>query len=126
MKKNNVFIVLVISLVVIFRVLFDFINQIEIHYEEAQYWVWSQNLSLSYLSKGPFIASAISISNFIFGQTYAGLKLFSYLALVGCIIFLSLASERLSKDRNTFTYGLLASGLSPAFFIIVCVATTDI
>lgn len=126
MKKNNVFIVLVISSVVIFRVLFDVINQIEIHYEEAQYWVWSQNLSLSYLSKGPFIASAISISNIIFGQTYAGLKLFSYLALVGCIIFLSLASEKLSKDRNTFIYGLLASGLSPAIFILGGVATTDI
>ena len=126
MKKNNVFIVLAISLVVIFRILFDVINQIEVHYEEAQYWVWSQNLSLSYLSKGPFIASAISISNIFFGQTYLGLKLFSYLALVGCIIFLSLASEKLSKDRNIFTSGLLASALSPAIFILGGVSTTDI
>ena len=83
MTKNNVLIILIISLVVIFRVFFDVINEIETHYEEAQYWVWSQNPSLSYLSKGPLIANAISVSNFIFGQTYLGLKFFSYLALIG-------------------------------------------
>ena len=44
----------------ILRILFDVINGIGIHYEEAQYWVWSQNPSLSYLTKGPFIANAIA------------------------------------------------------------------
>ena len=102
MIKNNVLIVLVISSVVFLRVLFDAINQIEIHYEEAQYWVWSQNLSLSYLSKGPFIASAISVSNIIFGQTYLGLKFFPYLAFIGSLIFLTLTSKRLTKDKSNF------------------------
>ena len=126
MIKNNVLIVLVISSVVFLRVLFDAINQIEIHYEEAQYWVWSQNLSLSYLSKGPFIASAISVSNIIFGQTYLGLKFFPYLAFIGSLIFLTLTSKRLTKDESNFTTGLLISAFSPALFILGGVASTDI
>ena len=126
MTKNNVLIILIISLVVIFRVFFDVINEIETHYEEAQYWVWSQNPSLSYLSKGPLIANAISVSNFIFGQTYLGLKFFSYLALIGSIFFLSLGSKQLSKNKNYFTTGLLISALSPALFLLGGVASTDI
>ena len=126
MIKNNVLIVLVISSVVFLRVLFDGINQIETHYEEAQYWVWSQNLSLSYLSKGPFIASAIKVSNIIFGQTYLGLKFFSYLAFIGSLIFLTLTSKKLTKDENNFSTGLLISAFSPALFILGGVASTDI
>ena len=126
MTKNNALIILVISLVVIFRVFFDVINEIETHYEEAQYWVWSQNPSLSYLFKGPLIANAISVSNFIFGQTYLGLKFFSYLALIGSIFFLSLGSKQLSKNKNYFTTGLLISALSPALFLLGGVASTDI
>ena len=54
-KSNPLFAFIFLCLILSARLLFDFINAIEIHYDEAQYWVWSQNLSLSYLSKGPLV-----------------------------------------------------------------------
>ena len=65
---KNLFFIIFSALIL--RILFDVINSMGIHYEEAQYWVWSQNPSLSYLTKGPFIANAIAISEWIFGYGY--------------------------------------------------------
>ena len=65
---------LILISIIFVRILFDIINQIEIHFDEAQYWVWSQNLSLSYLSKGPLVPTLIAISNAVFGKSYLGCK----------------------------------------------------
>ena len=81
-KSNSLFAFCFLCLILSARLLFDLINAIEIHFDEAQYWVWSQNLSLSYLSKGPLVPSMIAFSNQIFGQSYLGLKFFSYIAFV--------------------------------------------
>ena len=91
-KSNPLFAFLFLSLVLSARFLFDLINALEIHFDEAQYWVWSQNLSLSYLSKGPLVPSMIAFSNLIFGQSYLGLKFFSYVAYAGTALFLSLTA----------------------------------
>ena len=75
MTKSNFLLYFFSVIAILFaRVAFDVINQIEVHFDEAQYWVWSQNFSLSYLSKGPLVPSLIALSNQIFGQTYFGLK----------------------------------------------------
>ena len=55
MTKSNFLFIFSVIAILFARVVFDVINQIEVHFDEAQYWVWSQNLSLSYLSKGPLV-----------------------------------------------------------------------
>ena len=102
-KNSSVLVVIFFLFLIGFRIAYDFLNGIEYHYEEAQYWVWSQNPSLSYLTKGPFVASIISLSNSIFGQSYLGLKFFSLLAYAGTIIFISYSSIALNKDKNIGT-----------------------
>ena len=64
MTKSN-FLLYFISIIAIHfaRVAFDIINQIEVHFDEAQYWVWEQKLSLRYISKGPLVPSLIAFSN---------------------------------------------------------------
>jgi len=94
--------------------------------DEAQYWVWSQNLSLSFLSKGPLAPSLIALSNQIFGQTYFGLKFFSFVAYLGTIITLSLTAFKISNKKTSFYNALILSALSPAIFILGGVASTDI
>ena len=127
MTKNNLFFSVAFLISIIFaRVSFDIINQIEVHFDEAQYWVWSQNLSLSYLSKGPLAPSLIAFSNLIFGQSYLGLKFFSFLAYLGTIIFLSIAALKLSNKKEGFTKSLIFSALSPTLFVLGGVASTDI
>ena len=126
MIKNSSIVAIIFCLSLIsFRIAYDFLNGIEYHYEEAQYWVWSQNPSLSYLTKGPFVALIISLSNSIFGQSYLGLKFFSLLAYIGTIIFLCYSSIALKKDKNIGTTALLIAGFSPAIFFLGGVASTD-
>lgn len=127
MTKNNFFFYIFLVTCIIFsRVLFDVINQIEVHFDEAQYWVWSQNLSLSYLSKGPLVPFLISLSNQVLGQSYLGLKFFSFVAYLGTITTLSLVAFKLSNQKESFYKALLLSALSPAIFILGGIASTDI
>ena len=44
-KSNFLFYFFSVIAILFARVAFDVINQIEVHFDEAQYWVWSQNLS---------------------------------------------------------------------------------
>ncbi|MBT10208.1 MAG: hypothetical protein CMD63_02965, partial [Gammaproteobacteria bacterium] len=88
MKSEIKNLLLIIFTALTLRVLFDVVNGIDIHYEEAQYWVWSQNSSLSYLTKGPFIAKAIAISEWVFGHGYLGLKFLSFDAYAATAIVL--------------------------------------
>ena len=125
MMKSNLLFPLVVLLVAFSRLAFDYLNQIDIHYEEAQYWVWSQNLSLSYLTKGPFLAWALSLSNYIFGNTYIALKIFSYLALfTTAALLLFTVSEISGKKPKPFYFLIIC--LSPALFFLGGLATTDI
>ena len=125
-KSNPLFAFIFLCLIISARLLFDFINAIEIHYDEAQYWVWSQNLSLSYLSKGPLVPSMIAFSNLVFGQSFLGLKFFSYTAYAGTILLISLTALRLSGKEDSFKTALLFSALSPGLFFLGGVASTDI
>ena len=126
MKSEIRNLLFIIFSALILRVLFDFINGIEIHYEEAQYWVWSQNSSLSYLTKGPFIAKAIAISEWIFGYGYLGLKFLSFDAYAGTAIILGICSYLISQEKTALYLGVLFTLFSPAIFALGGVATTDI
>jgi len=125
-KSNSLFAFCFLSLILSARVLFDLINAIEIHFDEAQYWVWSQNLSLSYLTKGPLVPSMIAFSNQIFGQSYLGLKFFSYIAFAGTALLLSLTALKLSGKEESFNTAMVFSALSPALFLLGGIASTDI
>ena len=125
-KSNSLFAFCFLCLILSARLLFDLINAIEIHFDEAQYWVWSQNLSLSYLSKGPLVPSMIAFSNQIFGQSYLGLKFFSYIAFAGTALLLSLTALKLSGKEESFNTALVFSALSPALFLLGGIASTDI
>ena len=92
----------------------------------TQYWVWSQNPSLSYLTKGPFIAQAIALSEWIFGYSYLGLKFLSICAYVGTAIIIGICSYLVNKNKTAFYSGVLFTLFSPGIFALGGIATTDI
>lgn len=126
MKSEIKNLLLIIFTALTLRVLFDVVNGIDIHYEEAQYWVWSQNSSLSYLTKGPFIAKAIAISEWVFGHGYLGLKFLSFDAYAATAIVLGVCSYLISEEKTALYLGVLFTLFSPAIFALGGVATTDI
>ena len=125
-KSDAIKVFFIIFSACILRVFFDFINDIEIHYEEAQYWVWSQNPSLSYLTKGPLIAQAIALSEWIFGHSYLGLKFLSFVSYGGTAIIIGVCSYLISKEKTAFYLGVLFALSSPAIFALGGIASTDI
>ena len=42
--------------------------------DEAQYWLWSQNLELGYYSKPPLLPWYIGVFTYIFGNSFEVLK----------------------------------------------------
>ncbi len=126
MIRAKAFPVLILALVIILRILFDYINDIEYHYEETQYWVWSKNLSLSYLTKGPAVSWLIFVSEEVFGQSYFGIKFFPLLALLGTILLLGEIARELSNDSKSRLFGLALAALSPSIFFLGGIASTDI
>ena len=68
---------LILISIIFVRIIFDIINQIEIHFDEAQYWVWSQDLSLGYYSKPPLIAWIIWATHAVIGHSSFGVRIFA-------------------------------------------------
>ena len=54
-----------------------FVTPLELYVDEAQYWVWSQDLSLGYYSKPPIIAWIIGISDSIIGHSSFSVRIFA-------------------------------------------------
>ena len=55
------------------------ITHMDLAPDEAQYWVWSKELQLSYYSKPPLVAWLIHASTQVFGDTLLGVRAFALL-----------------------------------------------
>ncbi|MBL7970680.1 MAG: glycosyltransferase family 39 protein [Prolixibacteraceae bacterium] len=99
--------------------------QIDLHSEEAQYWVWSKNMQFSYYSKPPLIAYLNWLSTSIFGDTLLGIRINGI--LIG--FFVSLVSYffawELFKDINTAILASMATCVFPFQVSISAYFLTD-
>ncbi len=66
------YVVIVLSLVKILSINF---TNFDLFGDEAQYWLWSNDLDFGYYSKPPFLAWVIKIHTIVFGETFISLKL---------------------------------------------------
>ncbi len=66
--------ILIHGVIFLIRGLYLLLGPFELFSEEAQYWVWSQKLDLSYYSKPPLIAYINFISTSIFGNNPFAIK----------------------------------------------------
>lgn len=68
----------------VFRIIWAYTGQVSLNSEEAQYWLWSRHLALSYYSKPPLIAYLLHCSTAIFGMNVLGIRINSI--LIGFIL----------------------------------------
>ncbi|SMP14994.1 Dolichyl-phosphate-mannose-protein mannosyltransferase [Algoriphagus winogradskyi] len=74
----------VISLsLVVAKILFALRPEIDLFTEEAQYWLWSQNMAWHYYSKPPLVAVLNYISTGFLGNTELGVRINAILCGVG-------------------------------------------
>ena len=83
---NKVFIYSILVLIFL-KVGAAFFTNFSLYGDEAQYWLWSQELDLGYFSKPPLLAWFLSGHTFLFGSSFFSLKMFP--SLIYFFIFLS-------------------------------------
>src|SRR5258707_4193907 len=89
--------------------------------DEAQSWVWSQQLALGYYSKPPLLAWLIALTTGLFGDSEFAVRLSAPLLHAGAAIFVYGIGARLYDQRvrcwSALTYASLP-GVSVSAFII--------
>jgi hypothetical protein len=89
--------------------------------DEAQYWIWSQQLALGYYSKPPLVAWLIAFTTGLFGDREFAVRLSAPLLHAGAAFFVYGVGARLYDQRVGFwsalTYACLP-GVSVSAFII--------
>ena len=75
---NKIFICSILALIVL-KIGAAFFTNFSLYGDEAQYWLWSQELDLGFYSKPPLLAWFLSVHTFLFGNSFFSLKMFPLL-----------------------------------------------
>ena len=98
MLREVIILTVIISII---RIIYVLSGHIDLSPEEAQYWLWSKYLDLSYYSKPPLIAYMNALSTTILGDTELGVRINAIIlgGLIGIITYL-LAKEIFKNHFN--------------------------
>ncbi len=103
-------VVLILGVLTIVRIVALQFSVVDLFYDEAQYWAWSQELAAGYFSKPPLLAWIIAGSNAVCGTGEACVRVASPLIYFAtCIGIYALASE---------LYGARVAGWSALTFAL--------
>lgn len=93
--------------------LFEFgISGAGLHVDEAQYWLWSNDLDWGYFSKPPVLVALIHVSTTLFGNTVLGVKALAMVCWLLASWVLGLLAYRMAGAQVAMVAGvLLASTL---------------
>ena len=94
--------------------------------DEAQYWLWSKDLSFGYFSKPPFLPWLISFATFIFGDSFFVLKLIPLTLYCFSSFLVYLLSKKLWDDIELATITALTFFLLPAVSLSSFLLSTDV
>jgi 4-amino-4-deoxy-L-arabinose transferase-like glycosyltransferase len=97
----------------------------ELHFDEAQYWEWSQQLDWSYYSKGPLIAWLIALSQALFGKGDWQVRLFGWIAHGVFLVLMFLFARHVWNNRAAGWWAFTITALTPLYFTLGQVMTTD-
>ena len=77
-KNKSIKILLILSFIFLFfKIIAIYNSELGLHGDEAQYWVWSKELSWGYFSKPPLIAVIIRSFGTLLGDSIFAIKLIS-------------------------------------------------
>ena len=94
--------------------------------DEAQYWLWSQRLDLGYYSKPPLLAWLISVTTFIFGNSFVVLKLIPFTMYFFSSYVVFLISYELYQNKKIAIISGISFYLMPATSVSSFILSTDI
>jgi len=118
MLENKYTVWLIFAVIVLLQLFTN--NVLQLHYDEAYYWVWSQHLQLSYFDHPPMVAYMIKIATLIFGNTVWAIRFAAWFCTsMACIViyFLTLRAFGL-RSANIALLLLLAWPIAQGCFFI--------
>ncbi len=98
---------------------------VELHFEEAQYWLWAQHLDWSYATKGPLVAWLIAASTYLFGDAEWAIRLPGWLLYCGFLVALRYFAAELWNSRTAGWWAVFLGLSTPMFFIPTHAMSTD-
>lgn len=107
------------------RILYVLFRDIDLSPEEAQYWLWSKHLDLSYYSKPPLIAYMNFISTSIFGDTELGIRINAVIIGFFLALITFYFTKYLFKDEKLAFFSSIFIYLIPAYDIASILFLTD-
>lgn len=116
---------MLIFVLLILRILWQYLSPYTLVEDEAHYWDWSRHLDWSYYSKGPGVAWIIYLSTSILGHTEFAIRIPAAIATaIGTIAVARTAQNHLEDQRLTFVSALLYSCV-PGFAVASLLMTID-
>jgi len=112
-------------LISVSKVIFTLRPEINLFTEEAQYWLWSQNLEWHYYSKPPLIAAFNKISTSIFGITEIGVRINAILLGLGTSWIVFLFSDYLYKSKKIAFWAAIFVMCMPFWILFSTFHLTD-
>ena len=117
--------IIFVALLSLYRWLLLYTGELNIHFDEAQYWLWAQKPAWGYFSKPPMIAWMIAVYQPLFGDSVVALKslsLVTYLFTAGVVYALA---HRV-HNHQVARYSVLLFLTMPAVSISAMAITTDV
>jgi len=114
------FIFLIIKSISIYSTDFDLFG------DEAQYWLWSQNLDFGYFSKPPLLPWVIALVCSVFGNSIFVIKMISILIYCVNSYIVFLISKKLYNNLDLALLTATAFFLMPAVSFSSFLVSTDI
>lgn len=116
--------ILAVAAITLLRVLWLATNEPNLYADEAQYWVWAQDLRLGYYTKPPLIAWLIAGTTALCGEAEGCIRLSSPLLHAATALLLGAAATRLFDGRIGFWTAVTYATL-PAVSVSSTIASTD-
>ena len=104
----------------------SFFTNFSLYGDEAQYWLWSQNLDLGYFSKPPLLAWFLSGHIILFGDSFFSLKMFPLLIYFLMFFAVYRLSLQLHMSKNTSIICSFSFLLIPAASVSSFLISTDL
>lgn len=124
MKSKKILLLLFSGLVI--KVLAISFTNFNLFGDEAQYWVWSQNLDTGYYSKPPLIAWFLSVFVFFLGDSFVSLKLFSIIFYIFSTILIYFLSYELVKNKKFSLMVAISFYFMPVVSVSSFLISTDV
>lgn len=99
---------------------------VDLHYDEAQYWEWAQRLDWSYYSKGPLLAWLIAAAQFLFGHGEWQVRISAWLIYGAWLGLLFAFTLDVWQQRRAAWWAVALGLTTPVYALLGLVMTSDV